>query len=146
MSDLFRELKNKYKELVPVYNFMMSKGSSNDYMHWLILNQENHFWSEQCINLDCQVINEIFEWIMTTVELRRYLCKKKRDPYGIKNVSKYIKNNVEKVKRDQEIEKVNLTNDDISLLKEFNWLDDAEKWTLKAELFATKIGKYLDVD
>ena len=44
LEKVFGAVSDHYPELKPIFNYFTV---GNNYIYWSILNQENHFWSEQ---------------------------------------------------------------------------------------------------
>lgn len=92
-------------------------GKVNKYIRapltWGLLNQENHYWSENAVCLDCQTLNEIFEATKILSLIRNILkCQSDLDELKIQ------------IKEDKpKIEKFN----DIEKLKSFGIIND-EDW------------------
>lgn len=60
LEKVFFQISEVNTKVKKVYNYFVN----NNRLNWTILNQENHFWSEQSIALDSQLVNEIFEYVI----------------------------------------------------------------------------------
>ncbi|ADH61549.1 SMC domain protein [Thermoanaerobacter mathranii subsp. mathranii str. A3] len=139
LTDLSNDSKTKELEAAREYFLReVSTPDGNYKINWMIINQEHHFWSEQSINLDCKILNEMFDWIKAIKQLEGYLKNKNK----LIQTINYIKNNKPNVK-EKEVINGSIPNEEVTILKKLEWLDDMGAWTSNAVLFVEKFGDRL---
>jgi len=95
----------------------------SNHIYWSILNQENHFWSEQSISLDCETIGDIFSKVK---------CVR-----NIKNFYDLTESDKNEIRRQKNLEKVDKSKfQDISKIEDFEWFDEDDRWTQDFKLLS----------
>lgn len=129
LNEIFEAVKQNYNELEPVYDFFMKA----DKLYWGILNQENHFWSEQSINLDCTIIREMLNWIKAVKEFSKY--KKLDDSYKEKIKTYFLTNQ----NQGDSVISNNFHENELSILKRNNWINENNEWTNEFKCLMEKL-------
>lgn len=68
LEKVFLQVAQTNPRIKKIYNYFIN----NNRLNWTILNQENHFWSEQSIALDSELINEIFEHVIVLSYIEQF--------------------------------------------------------------------------
>lgn len=120
LSKVFAAACDCYPELQHIYNYFMDE---SNHIYWSILNQENHFWSEQSISLDCETIGDIFSKVK---------CVR-----NIKNFYDLTESDKNEIRRQKNLEKVDKSKfQDISKIEDFEWFDEDDRWTQDFKLLS----------
>lgn len=120
LEKVFGAVSDHYPELKPIFNYFTV---GNNYIYWSILNQENHFWSEQSICLDCKTIEDIFNKIKCVKNLR--------DFYKLQESER------KEIRRQKGLEKVDISKFDTnSRIFDLGWFDENYRWTQDFKLLS----------
>lgn len=81
LSDVFEGVSQGDRRVKKVKDYFMS----NNKMNWSLLNQENHFWSEQSLCLDCNIMKELSEKVISLKIIQEFNSLDERDKVELQN-------------------------------------------------------------
>lgn len=75
LSEVFNAVASIDENVRKIKHYFMS----NNMINWVLLNQEHHFWSEQSLCLDCNILKELAEKVVSLKIIHDFNCLDKEE-------------------------------------------------------------------